>query len=142
MTKRPSCSIGPLLLLSVAALSCGGSRHLESVTLQPATADAQVFSNGQVQFTATGTFNKPPTTQQLTSKDVTWCLGLVGSNGGGCLGNVDQGAIVDQDGVAQCLPGFTGTATVLAGTPVKMSSSKPDGGVPLKVFGSAKLTCP
>jgi hypothetical protein len=75
---------------------------------------------------------------QLTSNDVTWC---VGSNRGMCVGNINPGATVDQNGLAQCVPGFAGTATVLAGTG---SSSKmnPDGGSQLKIFGAAQLTCP
>ena len=142
MTGFRSCSVGSLLLLSLAALSCGSGRHLQSVTLQPATADAQNFPNGLVQFTATGTFSKPPSPQQLTSKDITWCMAAAGSNGGGCAGNVITGGTVDQNGMAQCLLGFSWTAVVVAGTPPKMNSGNPDGGVPLTVSGSAKLTCP
>lgn len=143
MTGFRSGSIGALLLLALAAVSCGSSRHLQSVTLQPATADAQKFPNGLVQFTASGTFNKPPSPQPLTSKDVVWCMGGVSGDGvGECAGLVITGGTVDQNGVAQCMPGFTGTATVLAGTPTNVSHPIPDTGAPLKVFGSAKLTCP
>ncbi len=130
---------GPLLLLvAVVNSGCGSSRHLQSVTLTPPTADAQNFANGQVPFAATGTFTKPPSPVNLTSKDVLWC---VGSSDGGCVGNANPGATVDQTGVAHCNPGFTGTATVLAGTP-SMVMVNPDSGPLLKVFGSAQLTCP
>jgi hypothetical protein len=74
---------------------------------------------------------------QLTSKDVTWCTG---SNSGMCVGNINPGATVDQNGLAQCVPGFTGKATILAGT--GSSSMNPDGGSQLKIFGAAHLTCP
>ena len=137
MTGFRSPLIGPLLLLSLAALSCGSSRHLQSVTLLPAAAEAQNFPHGQVQFTATGIFSKPPSPKQLTNKDIGWC---VGSESGGCDGNFNPGIALDQNGLAYCLPTFTGTAIVLAGTGIP--SSKPDFGGQLKVFGSAKLTCP
>ncbi len=52
-----------LVALALQALGCGSSnsnRILESMTITPANADAQNFANGQVQFTATGTFSKAP----------------------------------------------------------------------------------
>jgi hypothetical protein len=130
---------GPLLLLvAVVTSGCGGGRHLQSVTLTPPAADAQNFPNGQVPFVATGTYSKAPSPVNLTSKDVLWC---VGSSDGGCVGNAKPGATVDPNGVAQCNSGFTGTATVLAGTP-SLVMVNPDSGPLLKVFGSAQLTCP
>jgi hypothetical protein len=125
-------------LLAFGTLGCGSSRQLQSVSLSPASANAQNFPNGQVSFTATGSFNKPPSPVQLTSKDVGWC---VGSTSGMCVGNISVGVTVDQNGLAQCVPGFTGTDTILAGT---MSSAmmNPDVGSQLKVFGVARLTCP
>jgi len=139
MARFASFSAMSLALLVALALSgCGGSRQLQSVTLSPASADAKDFHNGQVQFTATGTFSRPPSPVQLTSKDVQWC---VGSGTGACPGNINTGAIVDQSGVAQCNSGFVGTTTVQAGN-VKSASMNPDAGFQLKVFGSAQLTCP
>jgi hypothetical protein len=131
----------PLCLFTLlAAFGCGG-RHLQSVTLSPATADAKNFPSGQVTFTATGVFSDSSTPVQLTSKDVLWCMGGIGSTTGQCVGNANPGATLDQNGVAQCLPGFTGTTTVLAGTE-SSSPSMPDSGPKLKIFGSAQLTCP
>jgi hypothetical protein len=66
----------------------------------------------------------------------------VGSSSGACAGNVITGGTVDQDGLAQCVPGFSGTAVVVAGTAIKNPSPHPDEGVQLKVSGAAKLTCP
>lgn len=139
-----SCSraIGPLLLLSLAALSCGGGRHLQSVTLQPATATAQ---NGQFQFTATGKFSRPPTPATLTSKDVSWCVGSLASSPNpsptGCIGNVIPFADVDQNGLATCRSSFHGSGYILAGAE-PVASMNPDGGGQFKVFGYATLTCP
>jgi hypothetical protein len=128
-----------LLVLLAATLlsSCGAGRRLESVTLSPGTADAQSFPNGQVPFAASGTYSRPPSPVPLTSNDVVWCVGANGV----CAGNIVPGATVDQTGLAQCVPAFVGTVTILAG---KASSNMvvPDGGQTLKVFGSAQLTCP
>jgi hypothetical protein len=129
-----------LLFLAATLLSsgCGNSRQLKSVAINPAAADAKSFANGQVPFAATGTFSKPPSPSQLTSKDVQWCAG---TSNGACVGNINPGISVDQNGVAQCNIGFVGTATVLAGTAAS-TPMNPDGGSQLKVFGSAQLTCP
>ena len=135
-------SIGALSLLSIAALSCGGGRHLESVTLQPSVATAQ---NGQAQFTATGKFSQPPSPVTLTSKDVTWCTGELTSapnaSPNSCVGNVAPFATVDQNGLASCGPATHGSGYILAGAQQTMSMN-PDAGSQFKVFGYATLTCP
>ena len=131
---RPVYSI--LLALSLFSFGCGSGRQLQSVALTPATADAKNFANGIVPFTATGTFNKPPSPQPLTSSDVLWCAG----SGGICDGNINPGVTLDQSGRAQCEAGFSGTVTILAGEATPAPG--PDGGPHLKVFGAAQLTCP
>jgi hypothetical protein len=139
MTRFATLSAGPLVLFAAVAMSgCGSSRQLQSVALNPPSADAHSFPGGQVPFAATGTFSKPPSPSTLTSKDVQWC---VGTSTGACVGNINPGATVDQNGMAQCNAGFVGTATILAGNG-SVASMNPDGGSQLKVFGSAKLTCP
>jgi hypothetical protein len=140
--------IGTLVLLSAfAALSCGSSHQLQNVTISPSAADAQQFPNGQVQFTAKGTFNGSSTPVTLTSKDITWCYGgdanAATPQAGICAGNIAQFASVDQNGVAQCISGpqgFQGSVVILAGVPSDMMMV--DAGPQLKVFGSAVLTCP
>jgi hypothetical protein len=135
MTRFATLSTGPLVLFAAFLMSgCGSSRQLQSVTLSPAFADA---SGGQVPFAASGTFSKPPSPVPLTSKDVQWCVGI---STGTCGGNINLGATVDQTGVAQCNSGFVGTAIILAGN--GGATMNPDGGSQLKIFGSAKLTCP
>jgi hypothetical protein len=134
--SRPLFVVLPLVTLGIAG--CGSGRQLQSVALTPPSADARTFPNGQVSFVATGAFTKPPSPVQLTGNDATWC---VGSASGMCVGNINPGATVDQNGVAQCVPGFTGTVTVLAGTG-SSSNMNPDQGSQLKIFGAAQLTCP
>src|ERR1700693_2983266 len=55
---------GLALLLVIGTTACGSNsnpRVLQSVTATPASADAQQFPGGRVQFTATGVFNTAPT---------------------------------------------------------------------------------
>ncbi len=111
---------GILLALSFVA-GCGSS---QPITVSPASADAQNFPNGIVQFTATGT------------RSPTWCIG---SANGSCVGNIASIATVDINGKAQCLAGHTGSVTILAGTGARVTN--PDGGAQLSHFGSAQLTC-
>ena len=141
MTASRLRSIGSLLILSLAALSCGGSRHLQSITLQPSVTAAQ---NGQAQFTATGKFSQPPSPVTLTSKDVTWCTGELTSapnaSPNSCVGNVAPFATVDQNGLATCGQATHGSGYILAGT--DQMTMNPDGGSQFKVSGYATLTCP
>ncbi len=123
-----------MTLSLLAMLGCGNSK-LTSVNLSPTAADAQNFPSGQVQFTATGTYSNSSKVVPLTN--VTWCIG---STTGSCNGNIATSASVNSSGLAQCLPGQTGTVTVIAGS--GGSQSNPDGGRQLTVFGTAQLTCP
>lgn len=130
-----------LLTLLVVTLACGSSRTLQSVSVTPAVANAQNFPNGQVPFTATGMFSKPPSPQPLTSKDVAWCVGVTP---GACAGNIAVLATVDQNGVASCLASppnsLPKTWVVMAGKATP--SMNPDGGSQMTIYGSAQLTCP
>lgn len=132
-----SASLLVLLLVLALVISCSSNRQLQSVSISPASAEAKNFPDGQVPFLATGMFSKPPSPAPLTSSDVTWCVGA----GGVCAGNIITFVTVDQNGVAQCSQGASGTETVLAGTK-SSTMMNPDGGVQLKVFGSAQITCP
>jgi hypothetical protein len=124
MARYASCFVLLLLLLAVLPTpGCGDGRQLQSVSLTPAVADIQNYSTGVVPFAATG-------------QDVVWC---VGSSAGACAGNIAVGASVDQMGNARCLPGFVGTANILAGKPMPVMI--PDQGAQLKIFGAAQLVC-
>jgi hypothetical protein len=126
---RLACFLILLLAIATFLVACGSTRSLQAVSISPAAATSQA------QFNATGTFNHSPTSVDITAT-TTWCIG---SANGICDGNIAQGATVAA-GSAQCLTGFTGTVTVLAGQAGPMGN--PDGGNQLKPFGSAQLTCP
>ena len=139
MTGLRSISVGPLFLLSLVTLGCGSGRQLQTVKIAPAAATSQA------QFTATGTFSKPPSPVTLTSKDVTWCVGVLtnalNATPNACVGNVAPFATVDQNGMAQCNAATHGSGYILAGAS-QMFSMNPDGGSQFKVSGYATLSCP
>jgi hypothetical protein len=121
------------------ALSCGStssSDHvLQSITLSPATADAQDYPGGQVQFTATGFYNADPKT--VTPLSAGW---------GTCYNNAPTNTISVSDGVAQCASGAVGTFTVWANDPpgptgVGCNAITACGGGCF-IAGTAQLTCP
>jgi hypothetical protein len=130
MTNRVALVTVVMLILA----GCGNSK-LTSVTITPAAADAQNFPNGQVPFTAMGTFSDSSKPVPLTT--VTWC---VGSSNGLCNGNIASPATIDSKGLARCTGVLNGTANILAGTDISMGM--PDTGQQLRIFGTAKLTCP
>jgi hypothetical protein len=122
----------PLLALSLAVTTaCGNSspRILQSVIATPASADAQDFPGGQVQFTPTGIFNKAPTHLTLlacpASNSSDTCITAWSTSSPGTI------ATVDQSGVAHCLPGQSGTVSVTVAVV---------GDLP--AMNVAKLTCP
>jgi hypothetical protein len=137
MTKfRTLLSILFLAALALETLGCGSSnskRVLQSMAITPANADAKDFANGQVQFTATGTFNKAPSPDQVTFQPPytgTWALMGTGA------ANI---ATISQAGLAQCIPGAAGAVTVSA---VASSNSATGPAMSTAVTGSTTLTCP
>lgn len=141
--SRPVLASCFLLILAAIALGCGNRGQLQSIALNPTTADAKNFPSGQVQFTATGTFSGS-TSMKLGSPQILWCVGsrisAANPTAGVCSGNIAQLASIDQNGLAQCLPPQQGTTYILAGT--YTPQAVPDQGEQLKIFGSAQLTCP
>jgi hypothetical protein len=127
------------LLVSIAALglACGSSqpRTLQSVSLSPATADA---NGSPVQFTATGFYNTSPS--QVTPFTATW---------GVCT--VDSAATteitVSSTGLARCATGASGTFAVWgygSNLPMGVNCSivTACGGGCGSIGGMAKITCP
>lgn len=143
MAKSPALALHTSLLLiffSLGLAGCGGStmsssRQLQSLTVTPASADAQASPGGKVQFTAMGTFNTAPITM---SPPVLWSIG---SPFGPAPVNMPA-ASVDANGVAQC-NGFVGKVLVEATAPtepeiplLQMTS------MTITVSGTAQMTCP
>jgi len=108
------------MVFAAATAGCGAGtpRTLQSVTATPMIADAKNFPTGQVQFTATAIYNKPPT--PVTPFQVTaW------------QASPPSVATITNSGLAQCVPGQSGTVTIRVAAP---------GDGPLMAV--ATLTCP
>lgn len=120
--------------LLLALVACGGmnssNRALMSMTLAPASADAQNFANGQVQFTATGVFSEPPSPATVTFMEP--------FSGSWMISNSNI-ATIDQNGMAKCVSGASGVVTVSA---IASSNSAQAPAMSTAVSASAVLTCP
>jgi hypothetical protein len=116
MRSRLVLASSALLIAAAVALSCSAApqHQLQSITLNPATADAQDYPNGQVPFVATGHYNIAPMT--VTPLSASW---------GTCTSQFTAAAAVSvtQNGMAQCASGAAGTYTVWANDPLPMSST-------------------
>ena len=120
-----------LLVFTIAAMvACAGNpqRHLLSVAVTPSTASAQDFPNGQVPFTAVGSFDKSPSPATLNPAVLDAFP----------IPNPPDAVSIDQNGVAQCKAGFTGTVSLRGGQfqcgPTPTSACK-------LIYGIAQLTC-
>lgn len=144
--KSLRCLLGFLALLLPACLvlSCGmkspGQDPLQSITLSPASADAQDYPNGQVPFVATGYYADP--TRKVTPLSAFWGTCYQASPTQEAPTNA---VTVTQAGVAQCTAGAVGTYTVWANDPpysnVECLAITACGGGCF-VAGTAQLTCP
>ena len=129
-----------LVVAAALVLSCGASseHQLQSITLDPASADAQDYPRGQVQFVATGHYKIAPLT--ATPLSATW---------GTCYQFAPTSAIsVTSTGLAQCASGAAGTYSVWANDPMPLGpgayfcpASTPCGGG-CTIQATAQLTCP
>jgi hypothetical protein len=126
MTRSSGLPVLAALFLTLVTVACGSSTpwQMQSITVNPAMADSQSAPNGQVQFTATGNFNKPPLAE--TPIAVAWA--------------VSDGTIatINNSGVGQCIGGAVGTATITGSLTVEPL----DGQGASKFLGTAQLTCP
>lgn len=124
------------LLLMVAAasvLGCGSSRRLKSITITPASADAQNFPGGQVQFTASGTYSDGSKVNPLS---VVW-------SGGQPWSKMPWIIQLNSDGLASCGNAQSGTYSVFATAPldVNVPLSQMNMSTP-QLSTTAQLTCP
>jgi hypothetical protein len=110
-------------------MSDNSNRALESITVTPATASAQSSTSGQVQFTAAGSFSKPPTPAPLR---------FDAPYSGGWETSDPTIATITPGGVAQCTGGASGMVTVIA----QASANKVSGpAMSVVVSGTAQLMC-
>jgi hypothetical protein len=141
-------NIGPyflfvLLIAAAIMLACGSqppiasncgttatnNGTLQSVTVCPASADAQNYPGGLVQFVAIGEYTTPPS--PAVPKPVQW---------GACQNNQStNGVTVSNTGLAQC-SGASGTYTVWATAGLECNVIGPCGAC--GPTGRAQLTCP
>ena len=141
MRHRPgftfSASLAVLAVMGVAqTLGCGSmysssNRVLQSVSVTPANADAQNFTMGQVQFTATGTFSQPPSPATVSFQPP--------YTGNWSSSNLSI-ATISQSGMAQCVAGAAGKVAIMA--EVSSNSATGGGQMSTAVSGKATLTCP
>jgi hypothetical protein len=130
------------LLFQWFLLGCGASvfvsvnngRLLVVVSVNPNSVDPVNLPDGQVQFTAMGTFNTPPTTVDPMT-NVTWTIDRPAFSMAPDSGN----AFINANGVAHCAQGFIGMVQVFATAP-----ANPNQPVSMnnQVVGTATLSCP
>src|SRR5215467_7775855 len=119
-----------LLVIELVAGGCGSgspgsTRLLQSISVTPASADAQSSPNAQVQFAAVGTYSQPPSPSPITQ--AAWSL------------SDSNIATISQSGLAQCSLGASGIVTVKASTPAPCSGT---GCTAALLSGTAQLSCP
>jgi hypothetical protein len=126
-----------LLFCAAVALSCGassqGPSQLQSIMLNPATADAQSYPDGIVPFTATGYYTNP--THSVTPQVANWVA---------CQDDTPTTAVsVTNKRAAQCASGSSGVYAINAWN---VSNSECTAitacGGGCTIVGSAQLTCP
>ena len=135
----PLASLAALCLIMLTSPGCGANRQLQSIAVTPATASAQDFSGGNVQFSAVGNYSGGSPAQGPISA-IQWCAS---PGPGTCVSqNVKPGVTISQTGLAHCDAGSAGTWTINADSP-PVQASQPGGefGASI-VVGSATLTCP
>ena len=135
-----------LMFAAWIALACG-SRQIQSITLSPASADAQDYPDGKVAFVATGYYNSPPTV--VTPLQANWGAAAERLVNGVEIFTPQDGAVtVDTNGVAQCAAGATGTFAVGAWIDLVVFGNPPCASFAFgpascrTVLGTANLTCP
>ena len=137
-------SISPLALAASITLAgaAGSPRKPQALTVSPASADAQDYPDGRVPFTATGTFNSPPT--PVSPLQASWGVAAEQDGNYGPTTAVS----IDANGVAQCSAGASGVYAI--GAWVQKNPGSPTCelvgvfGEPIcnSVFGTAQITCP
>jgi hypothetical protein len=141
----PQLCFFSLIWAAAITLACGSpSRRIQSLTVNPTSADAQSYPGGRVPFVATGYYNTSPAT--VTPLQANWSvLSEQVLNGVETLLPTTE-VSVDTNGVAQCAAGASGTyvlgAWVAYQSRVSCTVIRPFGDPCDSVLGTAQLTCP
>jgi len=121
---------GSILLISALFIACGaGHARLTSIAVSPSSAIASSSPQGQVGFTATGTFT------DHTSRELHIADGLEWKSS-------DQAvATIEDTGEATCLASGSTTITAIAPADLQITVSNGVQNTSPKVSGSAMLNC-
>lgn len=135
---RPCIPVIVLFLAGCAGFSAflvvSDGRLLLSVTVSPGFADPIHFPGSQVQFTAAGSFNMAPMTENPMA-NVIWTVDRPAFSIAPDSGH----AIISPNGVAQCAVGFIGTVQVIATAAANPNQALSQSN---QVVGTARLNCP
>lgn len=105
-------------------------RVLLAISVTPVTADAQNYSNGQVQFVASGTFSQSPSPGPLTfTPPYTGDFTVSDSS----IANIVSTGTASV--TVECDAGASGSVNIVA-------TASSNGGPVTNVVGKAQLTCP
>jgi hypothetical protein len=130
-----SLSVGLAMLLSCSSSNPNLGRVLFSISVTPATADAKDFPNGQVIFTASGSFSLPPSPAPLTFMPP-YAGQFIVANPTNPPATIATVVTTGNSTVTvQCAAGVSGTVPVTA-------SASANNGTDTVITGSAELTCP
>jgi hypothetical protein len=125
-----------LAALAIMTVGCGSmnsmsNRVLQSMVITPANADAQTSPNGQVQFSAMGTFSKAP-----SPAPVPCAVPFTGT----WFSSDTNIATITQAGLAECVSVAAGTVTISATASTNSGTGTMSAST--SVSATAKLTCP
>jgi len=128
-----AAALSAAVLLSCATSNANDDRVLTSISVTPLTADAQAFPNGQVTYTATGSFSQPPLSAPVTFASPYNGYFVVDNPSSQTIATIvatGTGTIT-----VQCATGAVGDVQITAAAAVNNGTST-------VVSGNAQLTCP
>lgn len=139
-TRKPYMAIATITVAAALLISCAtsnpyASRVLLSIAVTPETADAATYPNGQVTFTAAGTFSLSPSPAPIPAAAPYSGEILVSNptNPAATIATIISTG--NSTAIVQCAPGASGTVPIIA-------SASANNGTAIEITGSANLTCP
>ncbi len=139
MTRIAIVCLGLVVLFSCA---CGGGRTLQSIAVSPASADGASSPNGQVQFTASGSYSSAPVT--ATPPNLQWTVDYLPWQAQPEIITINTPTI-SATGVAQC-PAAGANASAETHKILAIAANIDNAAIATDgsnaVVGSAQMTCP